>query len=84
MIKEIAIVLNYVGDVMAKTKNSEQPCQCHSCSFQVELIQQIAAQTQQMAAQNQLMTKIMDQNSTLIDLIVNEEVEEKDPMRSLD
>ena len=62
---------------MAKVKTSEQPCQCHRCSLQVELIQQ-------MAAQNQLMTKIMDQNSMLIDLIVNEEVEEKDPMRSLD
>ena len=62
---------------MAKTKTSEQPCQCHGCSLQVELIQQIAAQ-------NQLMTKIIDQNSMLIDLIVNEEAEEKDPMRSLD
>ncbi|WP_336929976.1 hypothetical protein [Acinetobacter tandoii] len=62
---------------MAKTKNSEQSYQCHGCSLQVELIQQ-------MAAQNQLMTKIIDQNSMLIDLIVNEEVEEKDPMRSLD
>ena len=62
---------------MAKAKTSEQLCQCHGCSLQVELIQQ-------MAAQNQLMTKIMDQNSMLIDLIVNEEVEEKDPMRSLD
>lgn len=62
---------------MAKTKTSEQPCQGCGCSLQVELIQQ-------MAAQNQLMTKIIDQNSMLIDLIVNEEAEEKDPMRSLD
>ena len=39
---------------------------------------------QLMTAQNELMTKIVDQNGVLLDLVLSDESNDKDPMRSLD
>ncbi|NWK74155.1 hypothetical protein HYG93_07605 [Acinetobacter sp. SwsAc6] len=62
---------------MAKPKNAITSCQCHSC-------EKINGLMQLMTAQNELMTKIVDQNGVLLDLVLSDESEDKDPMRSLD
>lgn len=62
---------------MTKAKNAAISCQCQSCAKIDQLIQL-------MTTQNELMTKIMDQNSMLLDAVMNDEAEVKDPMRSLD
>lgn len=64
---------------MAKTKNSTASCDCQCCAKTDALIDL-------MTTQNQLMTKIMDQNSSLLDVIMSEDADDKepDPYRSLD
>lgn len=64
---------------MAKTKDSSAPCGCQCCA-------KVDALIGLMSTQNQLMTKIMDQNSSLLDVIMSEDADDKEPdhYRSLD
>lgn len=64
---------------MAKIENSSPLCGCQCCVKTNALIDL-------MTTQNQLITKIMDQNSSLLDVIMNEDADDKepDPHRSLD
>ena len=63
---------------------TKRNCACDCKELLIELLKSNAEQSRVMAAQNEVMGKIFDQNTELMSQLFYEEEKEVDPNKSLD